>query len=128
MRPKAWLKSGAYLIIEKTEAMVVVDVNSGTLESERADTIKLHPSFGTVTINNPVIEYVAGTASSPATPTVTHGTLSCRENSGGFSNVSVSSNYALDSTKINYVVTQSGAATSDSFIVYVNLAEYAAEL
>ena len=27
-------------------------VNSGTLESERADTIKLHPSFGTVTINN----------------------------------------------------------------------------
>ena len=29
MRPKAWLKSGAYLIIEKTEAMVVVDVNSG---------------------------------------------------------------------------------------------------
>ena len=29
MKPKAWLKSGAYLIIEKTEAMVVVDVNSG---------------------------------------------------------------------------------------------------
>ena len=29
MRPKAWLKSGAYLIIEKTEAMVVIDVNSG---------------------------------------------------------------------------------------------------
>ncbi len=29
MRSKAWLKSGAYLIIEKTEAMVVVDVNSG---------------------------------------------------------------------------------------------------
>ena len=29
MRHKAWLKSGAYLIIEKTEAMVVVDVNSG---------------------------------------------------------------------------------------------------
>ena len=29
LRPKAWLKSGAYLIIEKTEAMVVVDVNSG---------------------------------------------------------------------------------------------------
>ncbi len=26
--------------------------NSGTLESERADTIKLHPSTGTVTINN----------------------------------------------------------------------------
>ena len=29
MHPKVWLKSGAYLIIEKTEAMVVVDVNSG---------------------------------------------------------------------------------------------------
>jgi len=29
MRPKVWLKSGAYIIIEKTEAMVVVDVNSG---------------------------------------------------------------------------------------------------
>jgi len=29
LKPKAWLKSGAYLIIEKTEAMVVVDVNSG---------------------------------------------------------------------------------------------------
>ena len=29
LRKKAWLKSGAYLIIERTEAMVVVDVNSG---------------------------------------------------------------------------------------------------
>ena len=29
LRPKVWLNSGAYLIIEKTEAMVVVDVNSG---------------------------------------------------------------------------------------------------
>lgn len=29
MHQKVWLKSGAYLIIEKTEAMVVVDVNSG---------------------------------------------------------------------------------------------------
>ena len=29
LRPKVWLKSGAYLIIEKTEAMVVIDVNSG---------------------------------------------------------------------------------------------------
>jgi ribonuclease G len=29
LRKKVWLKSGAYLIIEKTEAMVVVDVNSG---------------------------------------------------------------------------------------------------
>jgi len=29
MHQKVWLKSGAYLIIEKTEAMAVVDVNSG---------------------------------------------------------------------------------------------------
>ena len=29
LRPKVWLKSGGHLIIEKTEAMVVVDVNSG---------------------------------------------------------------------------------------------------
>jgi len=29
LRPKVWMKSGASLIIEKTEAMVVVDVNSG---------------------------------------------------------------------------------------------------
>ena len=29
LRNKVWLKSGAYLIIERTEAMVVVDVNSG---------------------------------------------------------------------------------------------------
>ncbi len=29
LRRKVWLKSGAYLIIEHTEAMVVVDVNSG---------------------------------------------------------------------------------------------------
>ena len=26
---KVWLKSGAYLVIEKTEAMYVIDVNSG---------------------------------------------------------------------------------------------------
>ena len=29
MRRRVWLKSGAYLVIEQTEAMVVVDVNSG---------------------------------------------------------------------------------------------------
>ena len=29
LRPKVWFKSGAYLIIERTEAMVVVDVYSG---------------------------------------------------------------------------------------------------
>jgi len=29
LKPKVWLKSGAHLIIEHTEAMVVIDVNSG---------------------------------------------------------------------------------------------------
>ena len=29
LRPKIWLKSGAHLIIEQTEAMAVIDVNSG---------------------------------------------------------------------------------------------------
>lgn len=29
LRSKVWLKSGAYLVIEKTEAMYVIDVNSG---------------------------------------------------------------------------------------------------
>ena len=63
-----------------------------------------------------------------ATPTVTHETLSCRENSDSFVNVSVSSNYNLTSKGINYVVTKTGAATSDSFIIFVNGAEYNAEL
>ena len=29
LKNRAWLKSGAYLIIDHTEAMVVIDVNSG---------------------------------------------------------------------------------------------------
>ena len=29
LKPKVWLKSGGHLVIEHTEAMVVVDVNSG---------------------------------------------------------------------------------------------------
>ena len=29
LKNKVWLKSGAYLIIDHTEAMVVIDVNSG---------------------------------------------------------------------------------------------------
>jgi hypothetical protein len=58
-----------------------------------------------------------------ATPTATHETLSCRENSDSFVDVSVSSNYNLTSKGINYVVTKTGAATSDSFIIFVNNAE-----
>ena len=63
-----------------------------------------------------------------ATPTATHGQLECRENSDGFTAVSVSSNYLLNSKGINFVVTKTGAATSDSFIIFVNNAEYDAEL
>lgn len=33
MKPRVWLKSGAYLVIEHTEAMTVIDVNSGKNES-----------------------------------------------------------------------------------------------
>ena len=63
-----------------------------------------------------------------ATPTATHGSLQCRENTDSFANVTVSSNYLLDSKGINYAVTKSGASTSDSFIIFVNNAEYDAEL
>ena len=36
LRRRVWLKSGAYLIIEHTEAMVVIDVNSGRYVGKRA--------------------------------------------------------------------------------------------
>jgi len=36
LRRRVWLKSGAYLIIEHTEAMVVIDVNSGRFVGKRA--------------------------------------------------------------------------------------------
>lgn len=42
---KVWLKSGAYLIIEKTEAMVVVDVNSGRFigkKDHEANSLKIN--------------------------------------------------------------------------------------
>ncbi len=45
LRPKVWLKSGAYLIIEKTEAMVVVDVNSGRFigkKDHEANSLKIN--------------------------------------------------------------------------------------
>ena len=42
---------GSALSLQQSSGTVSI-VNSGTLESERADTIKLHPSTGTVTINN----------------------------------------------------------------------------
>lgn len=35
--PKVWLKSGAYLIIEPTEALTVIDVNTGKFQSKKKD-------------------------------------------------------------------------------------------
>jgi ribonuclease G len=37
LNKKVWLKSGAYLVIEKTEAMYVIDVNSGKNISKKAN-------------------------------------------------------------------------------------------
>ncbi|MDZ4910587.1 ribonuclease E/G, partial [Clostridium perfringens] len=41
LNKKVWLKSGGYLIIEKTEALTVIDVNTGkfTGNSNREDTV-----------------------------------------------------------------------------------------
>ncbi len=36
-KKRVWLKSGGYLIIEQTEAMVVVDVNTGKFDGKRKD-------------------------------------------------------------------------------------------
>lgn len=36
LRKQVWLKSGGYLVIEPTEAMVVIDVNSGKSESHKS--------------------------------------------------------------------------------------------
>lgn len=37
LRPKVWLKSGGYLVIEPTEALTVIDVNSGKNETGRGE-------------------------------------------------------------------------------------------
>ena len=41
LNKKVWLKSGGYLIIDKTEALTVIDVNTGkfTGNSNREDTV-----------------------------------------------------------------------------------------
>lgn len=36
LKPKVWLKSGGYLVIEPTEALTVIDVNSGKNDAGRA--------------------------------------------------------------------------------------------
>lgn len=35
LSPKVWLKSGGYIVVEQTEAMVVIDVNSGRYAAKR---------------------------------------------------------------------------------------------
>ena len=40
MMPKVWLKSGAYLVIQPTEALVSIDVNTGKAISKKKDVQK----------------------------------------------------------------------------------------
>lgn len=42
MQPKVWLKSGAYLVIEQTEAMYVIDVNSGKNNTKKSSSAYIH--------------------------------------------------------------------------------------
>lgn len=37
LQPQVWMKSGAYLVIEPTEACTVIDVNTGKCDSKRKD-------------------------------------------------------------------------------------------
>ena len=63
-----------------------------------------------------------------ATPSPTYASLSYRENTGGFSSSTLSSNATLDKNGINFVMDATGAATSDSFVIYMQGGEFAAEL
>jgi ribonuclease G len=36
LRPKVWLKSGGYLVIQQTEALIVIDVNTGKYVGQRS--------------------------------------------------------------------------------------------
>ena len=36
LRPKVWLKSGGYLVIEQTEALIVIDVNTGKYVGQKS--------------------------------------------------------------------------------------------
>jgi hypothetical protein len=63
-----------------------------------------------------------------ATPSPTYASLSYRENSGSFTNSTLSSNASLDKYGINFVMDATGAATSDSFVIYMTGGEFDAEL
>ena len=63
-----------------------------------------------------------------ATPSPTYGSLSYRENTGSFGSSTLSSNATLNKNGINFVMDATGAATSDSFVIFMNQGEFAAEL
>lgn len=52
---KVWLKSGAYLIIEQTEALIAIDVNTGKYESRK------HPEETYLKINLEAADAIAAT-------------------------------------------------------------------
>ena len=59
---RVWLKSGAFLVIEPTEALTVIDVNSGKAASAEAmaDSTSSAVQQGTSAITSPVLESVTG--------------------------------------------------------------------
>ena len=63
-----------------------------------------------------------------ATPSPTYGSLSYRENNGSFGGSTLSGNATLNKNGINFVMNATGATTSDSFVIFMNQGEFAAEL
>jgi hypothetical protein len=63
-----------------------------------------------------------------ATPSPTYASLSYRENSGNFVSSTLTGNATLNKNGINFVMSASGAATSDSFALFMNDGQFDAEL
>ena len=68
IRPKVWLKSGAHLIIEHTEAMVVIDVNSGKKVDKKKD-----QETNALEVNLDVRSALTGLANAPTPATINKG-------------------------------------------------------
>ena len=63
LKPKVWLKSGAYLIIEHTEAMTVIDVNSGRYigkKSHEQNSLKINLEASIEIVNQLRIRDIGG--------------------------------------------------------------------
>ena len=63
LKPKVWLKSGAYLIIEHTEAMTVIDVNSGRFigkKSHEENSLKINLEASIEIVNQLRLRDVGG--------------------------------------------------------------------